>query len=300
MIIFLCKVIFVLLMLAFFRILLDIIYKRPHRNANKAFEKAVRRKKPLAEKLMDGFITPLALLIEPIVYIPEEKETALERMLKRAGIGESPKLYYAKSIVTAALIIPIPVILYLFGMLYLAPVGVLMAAAVFYRQATGYKEILKQKRDQIERLLPGFIRSILYRLNESREGLVKADLISIFENYLRVANPVFAYDVSILIMEMKAKDVEPALRNFNNRLGIPEVNFLCNALIGITRGEHQGDILASLAREMDVKVKENIRKELDRRPGKVYRACIPLVIISFVAIAYVLITAVMGGFSSFI
>jgi hypothetical protein len=295
-----CKVIFVLLLFRFFITLLDILYKRPHRNANKAFEKAVVRRKPLGEKLIDGLITPLAFLIEPIIYISREKEMAVDSELKRAGINDSPKLYYAKSVVTAALVIPLPFLLYIIGMIYLVPAGALMIAAIFYRQATGYKEILKQKRELIERLLPGFIRSILYRLNENREGLVKADLISIFENYLRVANPVFAYDVSVLIMEMKAKDVEPALRNFNNRLGIPEVNFLCNALIGITRGEHQGDILASLAREMDVKVKENIRRELDKRPGKVYRACIPLVLISFVAIAYVLITAVMGGVSSFI
>ena len=294
------KVIFALLLYKFFLVLLDIIYRRPHKNANKAFEKAVRRKKSLGVKLMDGFITPVALLLEPFVYVSKDKEITLEYALKRAGINESPRLYYAKSFVAAALTVPLPVLLYVFGLNYLVPVGALMVVAIFYRQATGYKEILRQKREQIERLLPGFIRSILYRLNENREGLVKADLISIFENYLRVANPVFAYDVSVLIMEMKAKDVEPALRNFNNRLGIPEVNFLCNALIGITRGEHQGDILASLAREMDVKVKENIRRELDRRPGKVYRACIPLVAISFIAISYVLITAVMGGFSSFI
>ena len=295
-----CKVTFVLLLYKFFRLLLDIIYSRPHKNANKAFEKAVRRKKTMSERLMDGLITPLSLLIEPLVFISGEREITLSQQLRRAGIGDSPKLYYAKSIVAAALLIPVPVLLHISGMPYLVPAGALIVAAVFYRQATGYKAVLKQKREQIERLLPGFIRSILYRLNENREGLVKADLISIFENYLRVANPVFAYDVSVLIMEMKAKDVEPALRNFNNRLGIPEVNFLCNALIGITRGEHQGDILASLAREMDVKVKENIRRELDKRPGKVYRACIPLVFISFVAISYVLVTAVMGGFSSFI
>jgi hypothetical protein len=96
---------------------------------------------------------------------------------------------------------------------------------------------------------------------------------------------------------MKSKDVESALRNFNTRLGIPEVSFLCNALIGLTRGEHQNDALSNLAREIDIRSREQIRRELDKRPGKVFRACIPLIIVSFIAIGYTLIAALINSFS---
>jgi hypothetical protein len=49
---------------------------------------------------------------------------------------------------------------------------------------------------------------------------------------------------------------------------------------------------------MDIKSREHIRRELEKRPGKVFRACIPLVVISFVTIFYVLISALISGFSS--
>lgn len=90
--------------------------------------------------------------------------------------------------------------------------------------------------------------------------MVQADLIQIFEDYLKVANSAFHYDIAILIMEMKSKDIETALRNFNERVGLAEVSF-ANALIGLNRGEHQGETPA-LARDMDIKARENIRKVL--------------------------------------
>ncbi|QIB70754.1 hypothetical protein Ami103574_10795 [Aminipila butyrica] len=169
---------------------------------------------------------------------------------------------------------------------------------ILYQQLTSYKTELKKKRNEIEMGLPGFIRSILYKLNDKKSGVIKADLISIFEDYLKVANPVFAWDISVLIMEMKAKDIEVAVRSFNNRLAIPEVGFLCNALIGLTRGEYQSETLASLAREMDIKSKENIKRELEKRPSKVLIACIPLFAISFLAIGYVMLQAMTGGLAT--
>ena len=81
------------------------------------------------------------------------------------------------------------------------------------------------------------------------------DLIQVFEDYLKVSSEVFYYDIAVLILDMKAKDIETALRNFNERVGLVEVSFLTNALIGLYRGEHQAEALHYLAKDMDIKAR---------------------------------------------
>lgn len=275
-------------------LLLDSYYQLPPPKTQNGL-KLVMRKKSFTEKLTDEAINPLINLLEPFIRISEEKEMKLKYSLARAGIKDTPKEYYARAIVMTIMALPLPAALFMMGLRQLVPVGFVLAGVIGYQQLSSYKSELKKKTELIEMGLPGFIRSILYKLNDSKSGVIKADLISIFQDYRRVANPVFAWDISTLIMEMQVKDIEVALRSFNNRLAIPEVGFLCNALIGLTRGEYQNETLSALAREMDIKSKENIRRELDKRPGKVMAACMPLFLVSFVAIGYVLIVAMTGG-----
>lgn len=278
-------------------LILDSIYKVPPAKTLNGL-KLVVKKKTLAGRLTDEILDPLVRIVSPFIRLPEEKETKLKYSLARAGIKDTPKEYYARALILTALSFFIPAAIALIGIYGMIPVGLMIPGIVCYQQLTIHKSELKKKTEAIELGLPGFIRSILYKLNDSRTGVIKADLISIFEDYLKVANPVFAWDISVLIMEMKAKEIEVALRGFNNRLAIPEVGFLCNALIGLTRGEYQNETLAALAREMDIKSKENIKRELDKRPGKVIIACIPLFIISFLAIGYVMVKAMTGGFAT--
>jgi hypothetical protein len=157
---------------------------------------------------------------------------------------------------------------------------------------TDLKDKLKEKKALIEMELPGFVRSILYKLEDMRGGnektVVQVDMIQIFEDYLKVSSEVFYYDIAVLIMEMKAKDIETALRNFNERIGLVEVSFLVNALIGLYRGEHQGEALMYLAKDMDIKAKEALRKNLNKLPGKVKIASIPLVVVTIASLLYVI------------
>lgn len=285
----------VILILKGLQLMLDYIYNVPPKKTKKSLEKTINVQKTIAERFTEELIRPLIFFVEPFVKISEEKENRLKQNLARADMTESPSEYYAKAIVLTLLTVPLPIFLWVFGMKMFVPLSVILIIVVFYKYTTNYKDALSKKKEKIELGLPGFIRSILYKLSESTDGIVKADLISIFEDYLKVASPVFAYDISILIMEMKSKDVENALRSFNSRVAIPEVGFLCNALIGITRGERQNETLSSLARDMDVKGKENIRRELAKRPGKVFIASIPLVLVAILALAYVLVTTLMQG-----
>ncbi|MDD4566116.1 MAG: hypothetical protein PHE79_11665 [Eubacteriales bacterium] len=297
--IFVIQVIFIFLVVKGIFLIVDYINKDPGREANRAFEKTVAAKQSLAVKLLDGIVMPLAEIVSGYIKFSEERSKELRVDLARADIALSPQLYYARAVVIAVVSLPLLFLIIVVGIPWLLPFAIILVGLVFYHFMTLHKDKLKMKKEKIEMGLPGFVRSILYKLNDNSEGLVKADLISIFEDYLKVANDVFRYDVSMLIMEMKSKDIETAIRNFNSRVSIPDVSFLCNALIGITRGERQNETLASLARDMDKKAGENIRRHLQRRPGKVMRACIPLVFVGILALVYVLYAATIGGLSKY-
>jgi hypothetical protein len=216
-------------------------------------------------------------------------------MLRRGGLDLTPKEYYARAIVSATLTLLLSLLILVVGVRQLLPVTLAFSIIVYFHFMTDLNDKLKEKREKIELGLPGFIRSILYKLDDvntdkSGSNVVQVDLIQIFEDYLKVANTVFYYDIAVLIMEMKSKDIETALRHFSERIGIAEVSFLTNALIGLNRGEHQGETLSALARDMDIKARENIKKVLLKRPGMVRLASIPLVIVAVITLLYVIVT----------
>jgi hypothetical protein len=193
-------------------------------------------------------------------------------MIRRGGLDLTPGEYQARALICAAFTLLLLVPLLAIGATNIAPVILIFSIVVYFHFTTDFKDKLKTKKALIEAELPGFVRSILYKLDDIREGsqktVVQVDLIQIFEDYLMVASDVFRYDVAVLVMEMKAKDIETALRNFNERIGLTDVSFLVNALIGLHRGEHQGEALAYLARDMDIKAKEVLKKKLNKLPAR--------------------------------
>lgn len=287
-------ILFILIYAGVFQIVLYVL-KVPPAKVRKNLDKAVFIKEKTNLKLYHAVVMPLMKPVSTLVKLPTQKEIETASMLKRGGLNLSPKEYYARAIVSAGLTLPISFLIVVVGVNQLLPVTLAFSVIVYFHFLTDLNDKLKLKKDQIEMGLPGFVRSILYKLDDvsadkGGNSMVQVDLIQIFEDYLRVANPVFHYDVAVLIMEMKSKDIEAALRNFSERIGLPEVSFLSNALIGLNRGEHQGETLLALARDMDVKARENIRKVLLKRPGQVRMASIPLVIVSIATLLYVIVS----------
>lgn len=259
-------------------------------------------KEATGSRLLNRIIMPLARPLAKLIPLDPIKEARMASMLRRGGHVLTPKEYYARAILCASFTLPLALVFLLMGAVNLAPIILVLAMVVYRHFMTDLKDQLKEKKKRIEMELPGFVRSILYRLEDNRHDgsrmVVQADLIQIFEDYLKVASDAFREDVAILVMEMKAKDIETALRDFNERLGITEVSFLVNALIGLHRGEHQGEALSYLARDMDIKAKEALKKKLDNLPRRVKIASIPLVAITIISLFYVIgshLIRSMGG-----
>jgi hypothetical protein len=294
-------IIFVLLTAAGFLLCRQIL-KVPKLSMSKNIKNLQTEKEKPGKRLLDRFIMPLVKPLSRLIPIDPIKEARMASMLRRGGSELTPKEYYARAILCALFTLPLALVFVVIGAPNLAPLILIFALVIYRHFTTDLKDQMKEKKKRIEIELPGFVRSILYRLEDNRHDgsriVVQLDLIQIFEDYLKVANDVFREDVAILIVEMKAKDIETALRNFNERLGITDVSFLVNALIGLYRGEHQGEALSYLARDMDVKAKEALKKKLNNLPRRVKIASIPLVAVTLASLIYVIgshLVRSMGG-----
>lgn len=294
-------IIFVLLTAAGFLLCRQIL-KVPKLSMRKNIKNLQVEKEKPGKRLLDRFIMPLVKPLSRLIPIDPIKEARMASMLRRGGSELTPKEYYARAILCALFTLPLALVFVVIGAPNLAPLILIFALVIYRHFTTDLKDQMKEKKKRIEIELPGFVRSILYRLEDNRHDgsriVVQVDLIQVFEDYLRVASEVFREDVAILIVEMKAKDIETALRNFNERLGITDVSFLVNALIGLYRGEHQGEALSYLARDMDVKAKEALKKKLNNLPRRVKIASVPLVAVTLASLIYVIgshLVRSMGG-----
>ncbi|MCB8818422.1 hypothetical protein [Desulfosporosinus shakirovi] len=294
-------IVFVLLTAAGFLICRQLL-KIPKLNMKKNIKNLQTEKEKTGKRLLNRFVMPLVKPVARLVPLDPAREAKMASLLRRGGLELTPKEYQARALICAAFTLLLMIPLLAMGATSIAPVILIFSIIVYFHFTTDFKDKLKRKKAHIEAELPGFVRSILYKLDDMREGshktVVQVDLIQIFEDYLRVASDVFYYDISVLVMEMKAKDIETALRNFNERIGLTDVSFLTNALIGLHRGEHQGEALAYLARDMDIKAKEALKKKLNNLPRRVKIASIPLVAVTLASLLYVIgshMVKSMGG-----
>lgn len=294
MAIFVANILFVLLAVRGGTLLYEAHTSAPPPGAKKNLKAQVIKKLSISEVLFTSFVDPLVVLISPFVRLDEEKKVKLKANLARAEIGDSPQEYIAKAIVTALYSLLVPLLFFAIDFKAFMYISLLLPVAVYAEMSQGYKRVLAKKKRRIEQALPQFIRAILYKLNAGG-GAVKADFIKIFSDYHQIAPPALSYDISMLIFDMKGKGIEEGLNKFNNRLNIPEVGLLTDALIGIKRGEKQGDVLENLAREMDARLRDMQAKELEKRPGQVIKACIPIFCVSILIVIYIFVEAIASN-----
>jgi len=99
---------------------------------------------------------------------------------------------------------------------------------------------------------------------------------------------------------MKSGDFQSALIHFENRLGSPEAFRLCAALRDMSLGIDQTATLSYMADDMARQAKENIRKELSLRPGKMRRTYYPAIGVCIAMILYVLVVYVINNLNSIV
>jgi hypothetical protein len=181
-------------------------------------------------------IVPLMRPLAAVIPMKRTRELELGQQLRRVDMSIHPKEYYARALVVAAASLLLIPLIAMAGLPQAAPAAVILSVIIFFHFTSMHKDALKAKQERIELGLPGFIRSILHHLPDIRHSSeVKVDLIAIFEDYLKVANEVFYYDVAYLITEMKSKDTKTALRNFTPELGCRRLGFSFKRCLGLIK-----------------------------------------------------------------
>lgn len=219
----------VLLAAGLFFVLADLL-KVPHLATAKAILNTAKQEKHMA-KTIEVWLMGGAVRLSKILHINEYKRICLLNTLQASGISQPPELFLAyalvKSFAVGLLVIPL-----LFFFPLLAPVVLVLAVLIYFKETQRADNTLKERREHIEAELPRFVSTIEQELHSSR------DVLSILESYKKNAGSEFRRELDIVCADMRSSSYEAALVRFESRLNSPHLSDVVRGLIGVLRGDN--------------------------------------------------------------
>lgn len=250
----------ILLALGLFLVAADLL-RLPRLATLKAMLTAGRQEKKQAQNL-ESLLMSTAVRLAPHIHMDEYKRSRLKNTLNAAGLGMTPEVYSALSMVKAGSIL-LGMIPSLFLLPLLAPVLLFFAIAVYFKETRRADEKLKEKRSQMEAELPRFVATITQELTTSR------DVLGMIENYKRNAGPVFAAELDILTADMRSGSYEAALTRFEARFNSPMLSDIIRGLIGVLRGDNGVAYFQMLTHDMKQLELQRLKAEAMKIPPKI-------------------------------
>lgn len=249
------------------------------------------------EPLDPWAISPLKQLLavaSRLVYMDETAVIKLGRDLEKAGLSITPQVYTARKYLTVIAGVGLTAVCvalrFYFGVL------IVLLATVFFliRQRDALNEKVRKTELAISQEMPRFVRTLCLSLQTDR------DLVSVIGSYRKIAGPELGGELDILLAEMQSGNVQRALVHFENRLGLSETSRLCGALRDMSLGIDQTATLSYMADDMARAAKENIKRELSLRPGKMRRTYYPAIGVCVAMILYVLVVYVVHNLNNIV
>mgnify|MGYP006949400034 CR=1 FL=1 len=254
------------------------ILKLPRLSTEKALLSAGRRDKK-SMKSIDALLLGWSIKLSRFIRMDEYKRHRLERMLSAAGMDMTPEVYTAFTLVKLGVILlcalPCLAILPL-----LAPVMVILAILVYFKESRKAEEKVGARRELIEAELPRFVSTIEQELAASR------DVLSILENYKRHAGPDFAAELEVLSADMRSSSYEAALVRFEGRIASPMLSDIVRGLIGVLRGDDGRMYFQMLSHDLK-------QLELQRLKAKAAKIPPKIRVFSFVMLACFMLTYIV-------
>lgn len=244
------------------------------------------------EKLLDVYITKVASLIAPYLRLDKLKRNKLIRAITIAGMEVSPEVYTARAWVTAVVVglcsIPMTFIMPLF-----VPILVGLAVALWFSTYYAAFDYVKKRRKLIEAEIPRFALTIGQNLENDR------DVLKILTSYRRVAGKDFGAELDQTIADMKTGNYENALLHFETRIGSPMLSDVIRGLIGVLRGDDQRMYFKMICFDMRQIEQNNLKKEAAKRPKKIQRYSMMMLICIMIIYLVVLCTEVLSSLGAF-
>ena len=245
-----------------------------------------------AEKLLDVYITRIAGLFERWFKLDKMKRGKLQSALTIAGIALTPEVYTLKAYVKAGLValsaLPMAFIMPLF-----VPVLIGLAVALWFSSYYAAFDFVKKRRKIIEAEIPRFALSIGQSLESDR------DVLKILTSYRRVAGKDFGAELDQTIADMKTGNYENALLRFETRIGSPMLSDVTRGLIGVLRGDDQRMYFKMICFDMRQIEQANLKKEAAKRPKKIQRYSMLMLVCIMIIYLVVLCTEVLSSLGAF-
>lgn len=244
------------------------------------------------EQLLDVYITKIARLFERWFKLDKMKRDKLQSALTIAGVELSPEVYTLKAYVKAGLValsaLPMAFIMPLF-----VPILIGLAVALWFSSYYAAFDFVKKRRKLIEAEIPRFALSIGQNLENDR------DVLKILTSYRRVAGKDFGMELDQTIADMKTGNYENALLRFETRIGSPMLSDVTRGLIGVLRGDDQRMYFKMICFDMRQIEQANLKKEAAKRPKKIQRYSMLMLVCIMIIYLVVLCTEVLSSLGAF-
>lgn len=244
------------------------------------------------ERLLDVYLTKIAGWIAPWLRFDKLRRNRLQAALKIAGIEVTPEVYTAKAWVTAGgvLLLALPLML-LFPLF--VPVLIGLSVALWFSSYYAAFDFVKKRRKLIETEIPRFALTIGQNLENDR------DVLKILTSYRRVAGKDFGAELDQTIADMKTGNYENALIRFETRIGSPMLSDVIRGLVGVLRGDDQRMYFKMICFDMRQIEQNNLKKEAAKRPKKIQRYSMMMLICIMIIYLVVLCTEVLSSLGGF-
>jgi hypothetical protein len=231
--------------------------------------------------------------IARLVRLPPGRRDSFARKLKRAGYSCSVEEFYADAAIDAARLVLLAPLLALANIGIAAMASAVLGVSLYYRKLSIPDERLRAMGGEIINELPRFVSVINYSMATDR------DLIRTIEKYLKICKPAFRYDLELLLLEMKSRNNAEALKNFDERIGVPQLSSFVSGLIDADRGIDQRTFFYMVDENMKQLFIENMKRELGKRPAKIRKAIIAAGLCMFVLYLVPIGSQLIEGFDMF-
>lgn len=252
-----------------------------------------KRKQSIGEQFYTAVTYPLTKIVARFIHLENYRRKKLAKDLERAGIKLLPEEYLAKAYVTSVLTILSAFLFIPLGLSIITMGVMLLGIILYFKERQTVNEKLKKINGHILEELPRFIRTYNNSLKSSK------DILRFMEKYRKVAGDEFKYDLDILITELKTGNTEEALQRFDDRINIPQLSTFISGVIGTSKGINQETFFYLMEQDMKVLARENIKREIAKRPGKIKKATIAVGVMMFILYLYPIFTDLKTGLGIF-
>ena len=259
----LCVVSVLLLALGYYRVA-QAIFVFPSGQSIRAIQN-IHGKRNLSQRFQDALL-PLAKLLSKLFPMSDYRKKRLEADFVRLRITQLPEDFTAQAKARSLLLALIGVLFIPFGIPWLALLTAVISVLAYFRTTQTIRKKVEAQNREIEAELPRLTETLIYSLQDRR------DLISFFEKYRKVAGKALGMELDRLILDMKTGNLETALRSMDARLNLPSFSALCAVLCGVYQGVDQQTSLLVLEQDMRTKERETLRRQLEKRPGRIKAA----------------------------